>query len=64
MTDAVVTQLATVAFCSEISPADAGAEITQFAMVAFCVEFLLPSIMTPFAVPGFMQTMPYWLGEF
>lgn len=64
MTDAIVTQFATVAVCAEISPGNAGAEVTQMAIVAVCIEYYQPSPLIPFSVPGFLATTPYWIGEF
>lgn len=78
MTDATGSQLASVTVTSENADAQIAqfalvtvvkeiafeANVSALAIISVDVEFTLPQIKTPFSCGQFLQTMPYFVGEF
>jgi hypothetical protein len=62
--NAMISELAIVAVCSDVPPIAAEALISQFAFVTVGIEFSIPVILSPLSAGQFMQTMPYYIGQF
>lgn len=62
--DALAHQYALVAVCQETPPQAGGALVEQAAMVAVVRDYYIPPIYIPVPCGEFMQTMPYYVGEF
>lgn len=61
---AIVDQIAIVSVVSEVPPLAGGALIEQIALVSLDLEYIIPQVYVPLPCGQFMQTFPYFIGEF